>query len=60
MNAGPVIEAEAGVEAALFQYQHGGADFVDCLIAARNLAAGCEATITFDEMVARIPGYRRA
>ena len=59
-NAGLVIEADAEVEAALFLYQHGGADFADCLIAARNLAAGCEATITFDETAVEIPGYRRA
>ncbi|HEY4721685.1 MAG TPA: type II toxin-antitoxin system VapC family toxin [Anaerolineae bacterium] len=59
-NAGLVIEADAEVEAALFLYQHGGADFADSLIAAKNLAAGCKATITFDETAARIPGYRRA
>lgn len=59
-NAGLVIEADAEVESALFLYQHGGADFADCLIAAKNLAAGCEATITFDETAVRIPGYRRA
>ena len=60
MNAGLVIETDAEVEAALFQYRQGGGDFVDCLIAARNLAAGCDATITFDETAAKIPGYRRA
>ena len=59
-TVGLVIEADAEVESALFLYQHGGADFADCLIAAKNLAAGCEATITFDETAARIPGYRRA
>ena len=58
MNAGLVIETDAEVEAALFQYRQGGGDFADCLIAARNLAAGCEATITFDETAARIPGYQ--
>jgi len=59
-NAGLVIEADAEVEVALFLYRHGGADFADSLIAAKNLAAGCKATITFDETAARIPGYRRA
>jgi len=59
-NAGLVIETDAEVEAALFLYQHGGADFADCLIAAKNLAAGCEATLTFDETAAGIPGYRKA
>jgi predicted nucleic-acid-binding protein len=59
-NAGLVIEADAQVETALFLYQHGSADFADCLIGAKNLAAGCETTITFDETAAEIPGYRRA
>ena len=59
-NAGLVIESDAEVETALFLYQHGSADFADCLIGAKNLAAGCEATITFDETAAGIPGYRKA
>ena len=57
-NASLVIENESEVESALFLYQQGAADFADCLIAAKNLAAGCEATVTFDETAARIHGYR--
>lgn len=58
-NASLVIEDEPEVESALYLYQQGAADFADCLIAAKNLAAGCEATITFDETAAQVPGYRR-
>ena len=43
------------MESALYLYQQGAADFADCLIAAKNLAAGCEATVTFDETAP--PGF---
>ncbi len=59
-NAGLAIGDEAEVESALYLYQQGAADFADCLIAAKNIAAGCEATLTFDEIAAQVPGYRRA
>ena len=58
-NRSLVIEDEPEVESALYLYQHGSADFADCLIAAKNLGAGCEVTITFDETAAQVPGYRK-
>ncbi|OGA45777.1 MAG: hypothetical protein A3F74_08480 [Betaproteobacteria bacterium RIFCSPLOWO2_12_FULL_62_58] len=55
-NASLVIENESEVESALYLYQQEAADFADCLIAAKNFAAGCEATVAFDEIAARIHG----
>mgnify|MGYP001318390973 FL=1 len=40
------------VWAALSDFEQGGADFADCLIAHGNFATGCAATYTFDEAAA--------
>lgn len=37
-------------------FQSTTADFSDCLIAARNSALGCEATVTFDKAMLGLPG----
>lgn len=46
------------VEEALARYSAGKADFADCLIAARSIAAGCSHTATFDEAAATLDGMR--
>jgi predicted nucleic-acid-binding protein len=54
------IEDEAGVEEALYLWKDSGADFADCLIAARNRALGCDSTLSFDAKAAKLPGSRLA
>lgn len=46
------------VEVALARYLAGNADFADCLIAARSIAAGCRHTVTFDEDASGIEGMQ--
>ena len=43
---------------ALTDYRSTKADFADCLIARRNVAAGCEETGTFDKRVKGVRGFR--
>lgn len=51
------FESRPTVQLALDYAEQQGAGFVDALIATRNLAAGCETTLTFDHNAAkRIPG----
>jgi predicted nucleic-acid-binding protein len=42
------LEDPASVEAALEDYRKSRAGFADCLIGRRNLALGCESTLSFD------------
>ena len=51
------IEDEASLERALFVWRDSSADFADCLIGARHLGLGCEATVSFDARAARLPGF---
>jgi predicted nucleic-acid-binding protein len=53
-NADFEVEGVAEVEEALQSYVAGGADFPDCLIAAKN-ARLCPATITFDRGATGLP-----
>lgn len=46
------------VEEALARYSAGKADFADCLIAARSIAAGCRYAVTFDEEAAALDGMQ--
>lgn len=43
---------------ALSVYRDENVDFSDALLAATNLAHGCELTITFDRKAANLPGMR--
>jgi len=52
------VEDRVDVAAALSDSESLGGDFADCLIARRNLAAGCETTLTFDKLAQRHPGFR--
>jgi len=54
------VEDEASVEEALYVWKDSGADFADCLIAAKYRALGCSATISFDARAAKLPGFRLA
>lgn len=47
------VEDPAVAWAALSDFETGGADFADCLIAHGNHAAGCNATYTFDKKAAK-------
>lgn len=54
------VEDEASVEEALYVWKDSGADFADCLIAAKYRALGCVSTISFDARAAKLPGSRLA
>jgi predicted nucleic-acid-binding protein len=51
------IENKGSVEAALEDFKMSKADFPDCLIGHRNLAVGCESTLTFDRNLRNIPSF---
>lgn len=51
------IEDEPSVEYALYSWKDSGANFADCLIEARNLRLGCEATATFDRKALKLAGF---
>lgn len=50
---GLIIAERPAVEKALALYRESRVDFVDCLIATLNAAAGCETTMTFDRLAAK-------
>lgn len=43
---------------ALAMYEESAADFPDCLIAAKNAAAGCDHTATFDRAMRGLPAVK--
>lgn len=49
------FERRAQLEEAVHLFEHSRAEFSDCLIVARNKAAGCRTTLTFDSDCARLP-----
>lgn len=55
-NAAYAVDGREAVAAALVGFRATRADFSDCLIAARNAAAGCERTATLDKAMRRLPG----
>ena len=55
-NAAYVVDGRETVAAALAQYCGGKADFSDCLIVARNAAAGCIGTASLDKAMRPLPG----
>lgn len=52
------IEEWEIVAVALEAYTASKADFADCLIAAKNLAAGCDHTLSFDSRAAKVAGVK--
>jgi predicted nucleic-acid-binding protein len=50
------FEDRAVVTQASALFDASAADFSDCLIAAKNLRLGCEATVTFDKAMRHLPG----
>lgn len=55
-NAAYVIDGREAVASALAGFRGTKADFSDCLIVARNAAAGCVDTASFDKAMRRLPG----
>ena len=51
------FEDEPSMEQALYAWKDSTAGFADCLIGARNLRLGCEATATFDAKALRLAGF---
>lgn len=51
------VEDRQTVWVALREFETGGADFADYLIARRNHAQGCTQTCTFDRRAARGPHF---
>jgi predicted nucleic-acid-binding protein len=52
-----VFEDEHSVERALYFWKNSVVDFADCLIEARNLRLGCDATATFDGRALKLEGF---
>ncbi len=50
-----VFESRACFEETLRLFERSAADFSDCLIVAKNAAAGCRATLTFDAECIKLP-----
>ncbi len=46
------------VESALASFEQAACEFADCLMAAKNVALGCEFTATFDKRMRKLPGVR--
>lgn len=55
-NATVQLESAACMDEATALYEHGPADFVDCLLAAKARARGCEALRSFDRKMKGLPG----
>jgi predicted nucleic-acid-binding protein len=55
-NASVALESPAAVGVALASFEAGKADFPDCLIVAKAMAAGCSAILTFDRRMGALPG----
>jgi predicted nucleic-acid-binding protein len=56
-SADLAFEDEPSVERALYSWKESPADFGDCLIEARNLQLGCQATATFDGKALKLGGF---
>lgn len=54
-----IIERDELARLALDDYRAGLGDFADALIARAALDAGCEAVLTFDKSLKRMPGFRQ-
>ena len=52
------IEDPQSTWTAFRMYQHGKADFADCLLGAPNRLAGCDSTVTFDHAASKLEGFR--
>jgi predicted nucleic-acid-binding protein len=55
-NAAYVVDGRETVAAALALFRNGKADFSDCLIVARNAAAGCTGTASLDKAMRPLSG----
>lgn len=55
-NATVQLESAALIADATALYEQGPADFVDCLLAVKARAAGCEALRSFDRKMKTLPG----
>jgi len=53
------LEDNGCVRRALRICQEQGGDFADLLIAERNAVVGAEVTYTFDQVAAKLPGFKR-
>jgi len=51
------FDDEQSVEHAMYIWKESSADFADCLIDARNLRLGCNATATFDSRALKLAGF---
>jgi predicted nucleic-acid-binding protein len=51
------FEDESTIAEALFLWKDSPTQFADCLIGAKHRASGCRATISFDAVALRLPGF---
>jgi predicted nucleic-acid-binding protein len=57
-HATVVLESAAAVRDAIDVFEHGKADFADCLLAMKAQSAGCEELATFDRGMKSLPAVR--
>lgn len=57
-HATAMLESPAAVRLATDAFEHGPADFADCLLSMKAQAAGCDQLATFDRGMKRLPGVR--
>ena len=55
-NATVALESAAAVREATHAFEHGRADFADCLLCAKAGLAGCDQVVTFDRGMKGLPG----
>lgn len=53
-----VLESPAAARAATDAYEHGPADFADCLLSVKAQAAGCDQLATFDRGMKGLAGVK--
>lgn len=54
-NATVALESAAAVREATDAFEHGRADFADCLLCAKAGLAGCDQVVTFDPGMKDLP-----
>ena len=52
------LESPAAARAATDAFEHGPADFADCLLSIKAQAAGCDQLATFDRSMKGLPGVK--
>ena len=55
-NATVALQSSAAEREASLAFEHGRADFADCLLCVKAVLAGCDQVVTFDRGMKGLPG----